>query len=87
MLSGRSDSKVAIAAPDLEADHAWGIAELPWAKVPAREGTTAPEALDQGLLEAIEALVNKDKPTKTGFSASVAFLYVYMAMTVTEDNA
>lgn len=78
---------MAIAAPDLEADHAWAISELPWAKVPAREGPTAPAALDQGLLEAIEALVSKDKPTQTGFSASVAFLYAYMAMAVSADNA
>ncbi|BEI87502.1 uncharacterized protein CcaverHIS019_0102200 [Cutaneotrichosporon cavernicola] len=87
VLAGRFDGKVAIAAPDLEADHAWDIATLPWSLVPAREGNVAPAALDQTLLEAIEAVVSQDKPTKTGFSASVAFLYIYMAMTVTEDNA
>lgn len=87
MLSGRRDSKVAIAAPDLEADHAWEISALPWDLVPAREGSTAPTALDPTLLASIEALVAMDKPTKTGFSASVAFLYVYMAMTVSAADA
>lgn len=87
VLSGREDSKVAIAAPDLEADHAWDLSELPWDLVPKREGSAAPSALDPALLAALEAFVAKDKPTKTGFSASVAFLYVYMAMTVLPEDA
>lgn len=78
---------MAIVAPDLEADHAWEISSLPWDLVPAREGSEAPSALDPTLLAAIETLVNNDKPSKTGFSASVAFLYVYMAMTVSAENA
>lgn len=87
MLSGRDDGKVAIAAPDLEADYEWDITALPWATVPAREGATAPTELDPALLAAIEELVARAGLTRTGTSASIAFLYLYMTMAVIEGEA
>lgn len=87
VLSPRTDAKVAIRAPDLEADHAWGIASLPWDQVPSKQGDAPAEALDPVLLAAIERLVSLDRPSKTGFSASVAFLYVYMTMAGCRDDA
>lgn len=87
VLSARRDGQVAIAAPDLEADHAWNISELPWDLVPARNGTAPSAELDAALLSALEKIVADAKPTKTGTSASVAFLYVYMEMTGSRANA
>lgn len=89
VLSPRQDGKIAITAPDLEAEHAWDISSLPWDQVPPKEEGQEgpPQALDPVLLAAIEKLVSADRPTKTGFSASVAFLYVYMAMAGTASEA
>lgn len=88
VLSPRQDGAVAIAAPDLEADHAWEISELPWSLVPKRSSGSSPsKELDAALLAEIEKIVEAAKPTKTGTSASVAFLYVLMEMAGTKENA
>lgn len=89
VLSGRQDSKVALAAPDLEADYAWEVSALPWDAVPKRSrgDASAPKELVAGLLSAIEELVAKANLTRTGTSASTAFLYIYMAMAGTKSEA
>lgn len=87
VLSPRTDAYVAIAAPDLEADFRWRISELPWSTVPPRTDALAPKALDPVLLAAIEEVVHRTGFTKTGTSASIAFLYLYMALAGGESNA
>jgi hypothetical protein len=88
VLSARTDGRVAIAAPDLEADCSWDIASLPWGDVPSRaDDATAPTELDPVLLASIEALVVAAKLTTTGTSASIAFLYIYMALAARRDSA
>lgn len=79
---------MAIQAPDLEAECEWNISELPWDAVPkGAGGAKAPADLDETLLKRIEDLVAEGNPSNTGFRGSVAWLYMYMIMTGSRDNA
>lgn len=88
VLSPRNDGKVAIQAPDLEAECEWDISQLPWDAVPAGAGgSKAPTDLDETLLKRIEDIVAEGHPSSTGFRGSVAWLYMYMIMAGSRENA
>ena len=91
VLSARSDNKVALEAPNLNADIEWDISSLPWNLLPvATPGgpkKVADKELDSALLQAIESVVGEQEVGKKGLAASVAFLYLYMVMAGSNSNA
>ncbi|KAK8845447.1 cystathionine beta-lyase [Kwoniella newhampshirensis] len=91
VLSPRSDERVGLEVPDLEVELEWEISKLPWNLLPVHshgQKRLADKELDPPLLQAIEGLVNTHVEVgKTGIGSCVAFLYVYMVMAGSEENA
>ena len=90
VLSPRSDSKIALEAPDLDCEAEWDISALPWNLLPLhpKEGRhAADKELDVVLLQAIESHASAFEGDKRGIAAQCALLYVYMVMAGSQRNA
>jgi hypothetical protein len=82
----------------LEIDAEWSIAALPWSLVPAASSSSssapyAPKELDATLLAALEKSAAEhvngsgEALSKTAQGAAVAWLYLYMIVAGTRENA
>lgn len=84
LTSPRRDGKLSVHFNDIENFyHEWDIEGLPWdAVTPIRTGEHHPDALDQKLINAIieGPLGSLDETKKNALAASLAFLYMYMAL-------
>lgn len=84
LTSPRRDGKLSAHFNDIENFyHEWDIEGLPWdAVTPIRTGEHHPDALDQKLINAIieGPLGSLDETKKNALAASLAFLYMYMAL-------
>jgi hypothetical protein len=92
VLTPRHDPKVELEVPDISFEQEWDINELPWSFVAGRLGGTATgvvadKELDEALIKAIEGLVVREGVAQNGAGAAVAFLYLYMVMAGTLENA
>lgn len=102
-LTPRSDALVALESPNLEIDAEWSIAALPWSLVPAASSSSsssssssapyAPKELDATLLAALEKSAAEhvngsgEALSKTAQGAAVAWLYLYMIVAGTKEDA
>lgn len=76
----RTDGKVSLAMPDLDVEHTWDIAALPWSDAPAYDGT-APTSLVEQLVKSVEACVGAvAHESSRSHAASVAFLYLLVSV-------
>lgn len=84
LTTPRTDNKLSVHFSDIDNFyHEWDIQNLPWDSVtPIPVGGTHPEELDQRLVEAITstALAELGEDKKAARAASLAFLYLYMAL-------
>jgi hypothetical protein len=90
VLSPRSDSKIALEFPYINLETEWDISSLPWSLLPVGTQSGKREAdteLDQALIQGIEGVANAELGGKHGFAAQLAFLYLYMTICGSRDNA
>lgn len=82
----RADGKVQLELPELNVDHEWIIADLPWDAVPSKVGglnstDAAPTELDARLLRRIVQTVEvKAAAAERDHASCVAFLYLFMTL-------
>jgi hypothetical protein len=68
----------------------WDIASLPWNLLPLRNQkpkTQVDKDLDPELLRAIESVVDNGHRDKRELGSAVAFLYLYMIISGSEQNS
>ncbi|KAH9838355.1 cystathionine beta-lyase [Rhodofomes roseus] len=84
LTSPRHDNRLSLQLTDIgDYVHEWDLDDLPWdAVTPVLPGEHHADQLDQKLMEAIavRALPAQSEMPKGAYSASVAFLYLYMTM-------
>jgi hypothetical protein len=83
LTTPRHDGKVSVHFVDVENfRHEWRLEELPWDMAsPVNVGSSHPDQLDQKLVDAILDKAAPEKMDKKARVASLAFLYLYMALT------
>ncbi len=89
-VSPREDSKISLDLPDLGVVHTWSLDELPWAAVPEsiQAGGAVPDALDAGLVSAIEKVVGDTvNESERSHAASIAFLVLYLCIVARRADA
>jgi hypothetical protein len=88
LATPRHDGKLSIHLKDLDNfHHEWDVESLPWdAVTPITPGDEHPEALDQRLVDALNArALNSDMHTPAR-GATLAFLYLYMILSRHQDQ-
>ncbi|KAG6868062.1 putative secondary metabolism biosynthetic enzyme [Termitomyces sp. T159_Od127] len=83
LVTPRNDGKLSVHFHDIEGFyHEWDMEALPWDVVnPTTAGDKHPEALDQKLIIAIsEGPLKELEGKRAAFSASLAFLYLYLIL-------
>ncbi|KAF8968014.1 cystathionine beta-lyase [Flammula alnicola] len=90
LATPRNDGKLSIHLQDLDDfRYEWDVESLPWdAVTPVAPGEEHPEELDQRLVEALNsrALHAFNEEQKAARGASLAFLYLYMILSKTQDH-